>query len=81
MQEAFGLVTPHGIQRIAQTEDHRASPAEQNKPEQRAKDGIVAVFQGRLDTGLGHAGLIKRAGVARDDPADMSPCCGQVAGR
>ena len=81
MQEAFSLVTPHCVQRIAQSEDHRARPTEQGKPEQRAKNGIVSVFQGRLDTGLGHAGLIKCAGVARDDPADMSPCCGQVAGR
>ena len=60
--ETLGAIAPHRIQRIGQTKEQRTGATEQGKPEQRAEDGIIPIFQHRLNAGLGDAeeGLFAR---------------------
>ena len=79
MIEAFGAVAPHCIQRVGKTEEQGAGAAEQGEPEQRAEDGIVAVFEHRFNAGLGDTGLIELRCFTGNNPADALPCFFQPA--
>lgn len=80
-QVAFVAVAPHGIQRVGEAEHQRPRPAQQGKPEQRAEDRVVAVFEHRLDGGLGDAGFVELGGVPRHDPRQALAGAGQITRR
>ena len=78
-QVALVAVAPHGVERVGEAEHQCARAAQQGKPEQRAEDRVVAVFEHRLDGGLGDAGFVELCGVPRHDPRQALARAGQIA--
>ena len=78
-QVAFVAVAPHGVQRVGEAEHQCARAAQERKPEQRAEDRVVAVFEHGFDGGLGDAGFVELAGIAGDDPRQALARAGQIA--
>ena len=71
MDIARAAVTPHRIQRIAQTIQQHTGRARQHEPEQRGEDRVVAVFQHRFNRGARHGFFIQMAGIAADHQAHL----------
>ncbi len=66
---ALGPVAPHGIQGVGQAIDQNTGRSCHQKPEEGAKEGVIAVLQYGFDRRLGDGRLVEVGRVATDQIA------------